>query len=134
MTRAADPDGRSGGQPWHRALGYALCGQDLASLPDRPAPDPSALAAELAAAGWDRDALRRHVAQIRAAGSRWPHPVPAALTAGLSAAQFTATVRALSAEWELAPAHRQVRSAGGAAPAPGDDRLLRELPPHFGKL
>ncbi|QGF24021.1 hypothetical protein [Raineyella fluvialis] len=119
---------------WHRALAYALCGEDLPGLVDRPAPDPAALAEELREAGWDRLALRDHVARTRAAGEPWPHPVPPQLTADLSAAQLAAALRALNAEWELAPPRRQVRSGPPPKASAGDERLLRDLPPHFGKL
>ncbi|SDB80333.1 hypothetical protein GA0111570_102121 [Raineyella antarctica] len=126
------------GLGWHRTLAYALTGEDL-SLPPRPAPDEAVLAGELDAAGWDREALRRHADATRSAGTPWPHPVPAELAEGLPAAQFSAALRALVADWGLAPAAVRVRSAGhgriGAGrPSPADERLLRDLPPHFGKL
>ncbi len=123
--------------PWHRALAYALCGADLAGLPDRAGPDPAALARELAAEGWDRTALRTHAEEARQAGRPWPHPVPADLTAQLPPAQFAAALRGLVAHWQLAPAASRVRSGttgGTGRPSAADERLLRDLPPHFGKL
>lgn len=123
--------------PWHRALAYALSGTDLAGLPDRAGPDPAVLARELAAEGWDRTALRSHAEETRQAGRPWPHPVPADLTAQMPPAQFAAALRGLVADWQLAPTARRVRSgpAGGTArPSAADERLLRDVPPHFGKL
>ena len=119
---------------WHRALAYALCGVDLAGLPERPAPDGAALAEELAAAGWDRTALGRHAEERRQAGEPWPHPVPAGLAEGLPAAQFAAALRELVSGWGLASTPHRVRSARADRPAAGDERLRRDLPPHFGKL
>lgn len=119
---------------WHRALAYALCGVDLAALPARPAPDESALAEELAAAGWDRTTLRRHADKTRQAGQPWPHRVPADLAEGLPAAQFAAALRALVTGWGLAAAAHRVRSAASDRPSAGDERLLRDVPPHFGNL
>lgn len=130
MPRAAEPAAAG----WHRALAFALCGQDLTTLPDHPMPDPAALAEELAAAGWDRVALHRHAEEARAAGAGWPHRVPAELLAGLSAAQFAAALRAVTLEWRLTPTERRVRHGGTDRPTAADQRLLRDLPPHFGKL
>ena len=123
------------GTGWHRALAYALTGTDLAELAPRPAPDAAALGAELGAAGWDVAALRDHAADCRRSGRGWPHPVPAALAAGLPAAQFTAVLRTLVADWRLAVPGRRVRSATRPVrTSASDQRLLGELPPHFGKL
>lgn len=121
---------------WHRALAYALTGADLDELAERPAPDPEVLAVELEAAGWDVAALREHGVDCRTAGRGWPHPVPAALAVGLPPAQFAAVLRALVADWGLAVPERRVRSAArNARPmSPADQRLLGEVPPHFGKL
>lgn len=124
---------RTGDSGWHRALAYAVCGE-LIDLPDHRAPDPAVLAEELAAAGWDRTALRRHARDARDAGSAWPHRVPPDLMGGLSAAQFAAALRAVTLEWRLAPAERRVRHAETDRPSAADQRLLRDLPPHFGKL
>ena len=130
------PDPRPGpvAAGWHRALAYALCGVDLAGLPDRPGPDAAALAEELTAAGWDLTALRRHADQTRQAGAPWPHRVPMDLAEGLPAAQFAAALRALVSGWGLAAAPSRVRTAATDRPAAGDERLLRDVPPHFGKL
>ncbi len=117
----------------HRALAYALCGVDLPGLPAGPA-DAAALADGLRAAGWDRAALRRHADLTRDSGQAWPHRVPAELLEGLSAAQFSAAQTALVADWGLRPLSRRVRSAGTDRPSSADERLLRDLPPHFGKL
>lgn len=122
------------GGSWHRALAYALCGEDLTTLPDRPAPDLPALAAELMAAGWDLARLRRHVQDVRAAGSGWPHAVPDDLCSGLSAAQFAAALRSATAQWGLMAAERRVRRRDTSGPTREDERLTRDIPPHFGKL
>lgn len=122
---------------WHRALAYALCGSDLTGLPDRPAPDAAALAGELDRAGWDREALRRHADATRAAGEPWPHPVPAELVRLLPPAQFAAALRSLVQQWGLQRVEHRVRTTGTLGTtrrSPGDERLLRDLPPHFGKL
>lgn len=119
---------------WARALAYALTGQDLPLPQGGDSPDPSGLAAALAAAGWDRSALRAHADRVRSDGRPWPHAVPSALLTGLPAAQFTAALRALVADWGLVATVPRVRSRTPSLARPGDDRLLRDLPPHFGKL
>ncbi len=115
---------------WHRALASALVGSDL-GLPDAPAPQPDAVRAALADAGWDADRLAAHVAECRAAGEPWPHPVPDALRRGLGAAQFHAVLAALRHDLGLegleprGPSRRTTLT-------PDERRLLADVPPHHG--
>ena len=118
-------------RPWHRALAHALTGEDL-PLPDGPGPATEALASELETAGWDRSRLRAHAAAARAAGRRWPHPLPLDLADRLPAAQFAAVLAELTGDWRLAPTVRRVRHQQPLRPE--DGRWLRDLPPHFGRL
>ncbi len=118
-------------RPWHRALAYALTGQDL-PLSEGADPATDALAAELEAAGWNRPRLRDHVQAARAAGHRWPHPLPADLAERVPAAQFAAVLAEITEAWRLVPTVRRVRHR--EPPGPEDRRLLRDLPPHFGRL
>lgn len=115
---------------WHRALAHALVGSDL-GLPDAPAPDPDALRAALAAAGWDAGRLGAHAAARRARGEPWPHPVPDALRRGLGAAQFHAALARLRGDLGLDAVEVRPPSRRTALDA-DERRLLADVPPHHG--
>jgi len=113
---------------WHRALAFALVGVDLESAP-RPSPDASVLAAELAAAGWTRARIAAHARSEFDAGRPWPHPIPDALRAGLSAAQLHAALGRARDELDLAVLDRRPPSSRTVLTA-DERRLMAEVPPH----
>lgn len=113
---------------WHRALAYALAGAEL-DLPGRPAPDVAALAAELAAAGWTPARVAEHARSVQDAERPWPHPIPATLRAGLSAAQLHAALG--RARDELGVAVLDPRTPSARTTLTADERrLLADVPPH----
>ncbi len=115
---------------WQAALAYALTGAEH-QLPEPGNPDPAALVEALAGLGWAAAELRRHALAEVGAERPWPHPVPADLRAGCGAAQFAAALGALrhllglSALDTRPPAPRRGLNAD-------EQRLLREVPPHYG--
>jgi hypothetical protein len=114
---------------WHQALAYAITGQVFGTLSRQAQPDLDLLAGELTAltrGGWT--GLRQHVAHARAAGE-WPHPVPAALRAGIGGAQFLAARTALVARLRL-DQPTTVRTAPGRSLTPEERRLVDDAPPH----
>jgi hypothetical protein len=105
-----------------RAIAYALAG-DPDSAPG--VTDPDDLIERLGGTA----PLRAHASAVRSAGEPWPHPVPAELRAGLSAAQLHAAIEQARRRIDPPP-NRPVRRT--AAPDADDLRLLREVPPHHG--
>lgn len=115
---------------WQAALGYALTGQELA-LAEYGRPDPVALVADLAEAGWTADRIAGHAHALAAAEVAWPHQVPADLRSGCGAAQFAAALRAARQVLDLASL--EVRPPSGRLKLnPDEERLMREVPPHHG--
>ena len=111
-------------QAWHRAIAFALTGEEL-DLPTSSAPNPGALLAQLADAGWARVRIAEHAH----AASGWPHPVPDALRAGLGAAQLFAALG--RAREELGVAVLDPRPPSGRTALTADERrLLADVPPH----
>lgn len=113
---------------WHRALAFALVGVDLELAP-RPRPDASALAAELVAAGWTPARIADHARAEVDAERPWPHPIPDALRAGLSAAQLHAAIGRVRDEFDLAVLDRRPPSARTVLTA-DERRLMADVPPH----
>lgn len=117
---------------WHRALAYAITGEQWDGLAEQSAPDLEELAALIEArcpGGLPR--LRETVVRRRSAGAPWPYPVPAELRAGLGAAQWLAALTALRRLLGLDPAAaRPVLSS--RAPDADERRLLADVPPHHG--
>ena len=115
---------------WHRALAYALVGEQL-PLEDVDTPDPDALRAALARAGWDVGRLAAHVNDVRRSGAPWPHPVPDALRAGLGAAQLHAALSRVRGDLGLDAV--VLRPPSRRATLDADERrLLADVPPHHG--
>jgi hypothetical protein len=115
---------------WHAALGYALTGTEPA-LPDAVRPDPAALVAELAGAGWPADRIAEHARATVAGGGVWPHPIPAALRAGCGAAQLAAALGAARQVLDLTTFETRAPSARRGLDR-DEQRLMREVPPHHG--
>jgi hypothetical protein len=113
---------------WHAALGYALVGVEF-DLAEPGAPDPSALVAALADAGWPSERIAAHARTEVAAERTWPHPVPAPLRTGCGAAQLAAALGAARAELGLSALETRPPSRRRALTA-DEQRLLREVPPH----
>ena len=117
-------------QPWHRALGLALTGEDL-DLGVQERCDAHAVAAALAGAGWAAPRIAAH-ARALAGVAPWPHPVPAQDRAGIGAAEFHAalirTREALGVDAleVLPPSSRTTLDAD-------ERRLVADVPPHFGR-
>lgn len=115
---------------WHEALRYALTGERDPGLESQRVPDLDAVSAMLASEGAEvwRDHVRQHVEN----GEIWPYPVPEDLMSGIGAAQFSAALGVLRARLGLDAVTRSVRVSRDVGPASGDERLLREVPPHHG--
>lgn len=113
---------------WHRAIAYALVGEDL-PLPSRPAPDIGALPDELDARGWPTG---RVVARARAASETgvWPFPVPKELRSGMSGAQLQAAVREARLVYGL-DAIRILPPSRRTDLTRDERRLLEDVPPHY---
>ena len=112
-------------QAWHRAIAFALTGEEL-DPPTSSAPNPGALLAQLADAGWARVRIAEHAH----AASGWPHPVPDALRAGLGAAQLHAAIGATRHRLGLdvltvLPPSRRIRLDAD------ERRLAADVPPHY---
>ncbi|MGV8910116.1 MAG: hypothetical protein ACOH1Y_14135 [Propionicimonas sp.] len=115
---------------WQAALAYALVGCEL-DLDESGHPDPEALVAALAGAGWPAGQIDEHARGLVAAEESWPHQVPVGLRAGCGAAQMAAALRA--ARTLLGLAHLEVRAPSGRRKLNADElRLMREVPPHHG--
>ena len=115
---------------WQAALAYALTGEEF-DLPETGRPDPARLARSLDGLGWTRERLAAHAMAELGAERPWPHPVPAELRRGCGAAQFIAalgTTRELLELTALDPRPPSVRRRLD----PDEQRLLREVPPHYG--
>ncbi len=113
---------------WHRALGFALTGTDVA-LGVQSSPDPAHLAAQLAEAGWPAERIADHARAIQASGGIWPHPIPDALRAGLGAAQLSAALGAARRALGLAALESRVAAPRSVLTA-DERRLLADAPPH----
>lgn len=107
---------------WHRALGFAVTGEEL-ELPDHEVPQPAVLLTELAALGWSGERLR--------AAARHDHQPPQELRAGLGAAQYAAALAELRRLVGATGATTRV-SSGRTALGAEDRRLLADRPPHWG--
>lgn len=105
---------------WHEALLYAVTGERRPELPSQRSPDLDAVASTLGSES-----------QVEA-GQVWPHPVPKDLMEGIGAAQFSAALGVLRARLGLEAVIRPARVSRSVGPAPADERLLREVPPHHG--
>lgn len=116
---------------WHRAIAFALTGEEL-DLGDQAAPDLAGLAAALAGHGWDAGALAAHARATVAVGAPWPHPIPDALRSGLGAAQLYAAIGGARVRYGLEvltvlpPSQRTALDAD-------ERRLMADVPPHFGR-
>lgn len=115
---------------WHAALGYALTGTEPA-LPDAAEPEPAALAAALAEAGWPADRIAAHALATLTGGGVWPHPIPAALRVGCGAAQLAAALGATRQLLGLTTFETRPPSAPRRLDR-DEERLMREVPPHHG--
>lgn len=115
---------------WHRALGYALTGQEL-DLADEGRPDPASLVAALAEAGWTASRVRAHALGLVNAELAWPHPIPARLRAGCGAAQLSAALGESRRLLGLLALETRPPSARTRLNA-DELRLMRDVPPHHG--
>lgn len=105
---------------WHAALGFALTGEWV-DLPPAELPDPEALLAQLADAGWSGARL--------AEAARQPRQVPADIVAALGAAQFWAMLVDLR---RRVGATSEVRQPAASRPLTADERRLADdRPPHW---
>lgn len=105
---------------WHAVLGFALTGEWL-DLTEVESPEPDALLAELAAAGWSGVRL--------AEATRQPRQVPAGVVAALGAARFWAVLVDLR---RRVGAVGEVRLPAAARPLTVDERrLTADRPPHW---
>lgn len=119
------------GPTWHQALAYALVGELLPGLGRQPVPEIQTLIMALEAAGgpgW----VRTRVVSRAADGGPWPYAVPDQLMQGLGAAQFAAALRQLRERLDLDSVFQGSRVARAVPRTAGDERLLREVPPHHG--
>lgn len=102
---------------WHQALAYALTGRRYPELGRQERPDLEQVA----------DFLRPRLPDRPGP----PHPVPADLGAGLGPAQLAAAVVELRRRLGLNQPLQ--RAAVTDRPlTPEEQRLLREVPPHYG--
>lgn len=121
---------------WPDLVALALTGVPLDAAGAAPAggsgggpADPEVIAAALAAAGWDAEAIRAHALAELASGRGWPHIVDPSARRGTSPAQFWAVVKDVRRVLGLetlavaAPSRRTVLDAD-------ERRLLADLPPH----
>lgn len=115
---------------WHEALRYALTGERDPALAGQRVPDLDAVLAILTSEG--SEPWRDEVRQRAEVGEIWPHPVPEDLMTGIGAAQFSAALGVLRARLGLDAVTRSVRVSRDVGPSSGDERLLREVPPHHG--
>lgn len=112
-------------QHWHRAIAFALTGEEIDLAPGS-APDTGALLAHLGQLGWPAERIRAHAAEATV----WPHPVPDAVRAGLGVAQLHAAIGAarhrlgLDALTVLPPSRRTRLNAD-------ERRLQADVPPHY---
>ncbi|MDN5570480.1 MAG: hypothetical protein L0G22_04355 [Propionibacteriaceae bacterium] len=115
-------------QPWHRAIAYALVGEEL-ELGEQAQPDLPALVADLTGLGWSADRIAS-LARARQASGGWPFVIPDDLRRGLGAAQLHAALGSARAELGLTtltvlPPSRRKRLD------PDERRLLGDVPPHW---
>ncbi|WP_232549984.1 hypothetical protein [Propioniciclava soli] len=114
-------------EPWHRAIAYALVGEDL-ELGLQARPDVPALLRELASRGWTGGRIADLARGAAAAG--WPFVVPDALRRGLGAAQLHAAIG--SARTELGLDVLAVLPPSRRTTLTADERRLRaDVPPHW---
>ncbi len=134
MTDGGETTAQPGsvGLPWHRALTWAICGEDRTDLGLQDRPDLDRLTRELS----EQAGLRSLVRARQARKQPWPFPVPTDLMAGLGPAQFAAAVTGLRDRLDLE------RPEAGAAPPvlssraldADERRLLQDVPPHHGAV
>ena len=116
---------------WHKAIAYALTGTVL-ELADEGVLDCDQLLAQLATSGWNDAAIARVKQERLAAQLPWPFPVPEQLRYGCGFAQLSAGIAA--AEDKLGLRASQQAATLTRALTDAEQRLLADLPPHFGRI
>lgn len=116
---------------WHRALAYALLGEDRPELGRQTEPRPDDLLAEL-----DRAEVIAARDRASTAEQPWPYRLPDHLTVGLPWARHHALVTRLRSRLGVdgTEPSTPVRDpdAGGGRPDAEHRRLLEDRPPHWG--
>lgn len=116
------------GANWHRALAYALVGEELPLAPI-DSPDVAVLRDGMTKLGWPSERVVEHAHHAQRERT-WPHRVPDELRAGLSAAQLRAALTAARASYGLdvfdirRPSRRIALTAD-------ERRLIQDVPPHY---
>lgn len=113
-----------------RAIGWALSGTDVVP-PAQPVVRTPAVIGWLESQGWPAERLRQVRTDRMSAELSWPWALPDELAEGLAWAQFHALLTDVRAALGLSGLVSTPR-ARHRGRQPGDERLLREVPPHHG--